>query len=387
MEQGHSVENWGRDVAPIYQTRRAMEGGFAGGLGDATWWATHAPTIASAVASMAPVMGSLKLTSMIGTALKAANTATRLGKAASTVGKFLTNNKFQTILGTIQGAHLDTFMEVSHGWKEQYDLAKSLGYSDDDANRYASIYASEAYKDGIGYGLIFNAIEMHALLKGMNTSPATAAHIEKGIKRNIQELIGKGSKATLDPNDVTKMTGLDKLLSSGNKLTDFLQVTLGEGFEEMRVDFALKQGEDAAKNYFGIEHANKNKSSIDKLGEMIRDANAWDSFIWGAIGGGVLAGGRGIINKVLNGKTQQEYEQKRANNIINTVQSVAKLLEDSEELDNLKKGQHLGLVYVEEELRIKYMLEAKTEEEQEEYYNEQRMDDVDKFNADDEDYD
>lgn len=65
---------------------------------------------------------------------------------------------------------------------------------------------------------------------------------------------------------------------------------------------------------------------------------------------------------------------------------VAKLLEDSEELDNLKKGQHLGLVYVEEELRIKYMLEAKTEEEQEEYYNEQRMDDVDKFNADDEDY-
>lgn len=329
MQQGHSVENWGRDVAPIYQTRRAMEGGFAGGLGDATWWATHAPTIASAVASMAPVVGSLKLTSMIGTALKAANTANKLGKAASTVGKFLTNNKFQTILGTIQGAHLDTFMEVAHGWQEQYDLAKSLGYSDDDANRYASIYASEAYKDGIGYGLIFNAIEMHALLKGMNTSPATAAHIEKGIKRNIQELINKGSKATLDPNDVTKMTGLDKLFSAGNKLTDFLQVTLGEGLEEMRVDFALKQGEDAAKDYFGIEHANKNKSSIDKLGEMVRDANAWDSFIWGAIGGGVLAGGRSVIDKVLNGKTQQEYEQKRANNIINTVQSVARLLEDS----------------------------------------------------------
>ena len=77
MQQGHSIENWGRDVAPIYQTRRAMEGGFAGGLGDATWWATHAPTIASAVASMAPVMGSLKLTNMIGTALKAANTANK----------------------------------------------------------------------------------------------------------------------------------------------------------------------------------------------------------------------------------------------------------------------------------------------------------------------
>ena len=42
---------------PIYQTEQAQKGGFAGGMGDATWWASMSPTVGSAAASMLPVIG------------------------------------------------------------------------------------------------------------------------------------------------------------------------------------------------------------------------------------------------------------------------------------------------------------------------------------------
>lgn len=65
---------------------------------------------------------------------------------------------------------------------------------------------------------------------------------------------------------------------------------------------------------------------------------------------------------------------------------VVKLLEDSEISDRFKKGTYIGTVYKDEELIIRYLLELKSEEEQEEYQKEQMLEDVDKFNEDDEDF-
>lgn len=45
---GKDIENWGRKAMPIYQTEQAQKGGFAGGMGDATWWASMFPTVGSA---------------------------------------------------------------------------------------------------------------------------------------------------------------------------------------------------------------------------------------------------------------------------------------------------------------------------------------------------
>ena len=342
MELGHTIEQSGREAIPIYQTQKAMKGGFGGGLTDATWWATNGSTVASAVASFLPVLGQTKLLSMAGNLLKGINIinkagqVSKIGKALQTTGNFLNNRTFQYVLSTISGAHLDTFAEIAHGWQEQYDYAKSLGFNDDEANKFASVYASEAYKDGIGYGLLFNAIEMHSMLKHMNTAPTTTAHIEKGIRANINKIIKGGSKATIDTDDIAKKTLADKFYSLGGKTKDALSVMINEGFEEMRVDFALQQGEEAAKTSLGIEHANQNRTTFDKLVTFAKDSRNWDSFIWGAIGGGLMYGGRGMVEKVLNGKAQQEYEQKRATNIINTVQSVAKILEDANGDMNLR---------------------------------------------------
>lgn len=359
IKAGHELGNWGREVAPVYTTKAAQEGFFGGGALDPTWWAANGSTIASVVASFVPVLGQAKLVGLAGNALKAVNIidkagkVSKLGTALNATGRFLNNRTFQYVLSTVSGAHLDVFAEVAHGWQEQYDYAKSLGYSDDEANQFASVYASEAYKDGIGYGLLFNAIEMHSMLKSMNTAPTTAAHIEKGIRSNIQKIIKGGSKATLDVDDIAKKTFADKFYAAGSKTWDGLSVMLSEGFEEMRVDFALQQGQDAAKDFLGIEHYNKGRSTFDKLVDFAKDSGNWDSFIWGAIGGGIMYAGRGVVDKVLNGKTQQEYEQKRATNIINTVQSVAKILEDSQgdmnfRIERTEKKDEAGNVILDE---------------------------------------
>ena len=63
---GKDIENWGRKAMPIYQTEQAQKGGFAGGMGDATWWASMFPTVGSAAASMLPVIGQMRALQAVG---------------------------------------------------------------------------------------------------------------------------------------------------------------------------------------------------------------------------------------------------------------------------------------------------------------------------------
>lgn len=62
------------------------------------------------------------------------------------------------------------------------------------------------------------------------------------------------------------------------------------------------------------------------MGRLVEQASSWDSFIWGAIGGGVMSAGRNGVTRILNGKAQQEAENKRATNIIMVFKILLQLL-------------------------------------------------------------
>lgn len=332
---GKDIENWGRKVMPIYQTEQAQKGGFAGGMGDATWWASMFPTVGSAAASMLPVIGQMRALQAVGKLGTMINGVGRLGSALNKTGRALQNPYTQQIIGTLYGAHLDSMEEIVRGYDEQYQYALDLGFTDEEARKYASIYAAESYNDGWAYGVLFNAIELNSMLRGIKNAPVNNIKIEQGLKKNIKGLAEKGKYYQLD--DAT--TDLNKKLLTKiglQKTKDFFAVSLSEGFEEMRVDMALNEGVIAAKKELGIEDSTADLSPLARMGRLVEQAQSWDSFIWGAIGGGVMATGRGLVTKVLNGKAEQEYETKRATNIINGIQDTAAAIADADGDMNIK---------------------------------------------------
>lgn len=328
ISQGKSIEEWGRKAMPIYQTEKAQKGGFAGGMGDATWWASMFPTVGSAAASMLPVIGQMKALQVAGKLAQRVSSLGKTGKAINELGKILRNPYTQQTLGTLYGAHLDSMEEIVRGYDEQYQYALNLGFNEEDARRYASIYAAESYNDAWAYGVAFNAIELNAMLRGMRNAPVNSLSVEQGLKKNIKGLAEKGKYYQLD--NVTSDLNRNLLTKIGlQKTKDFFTVSLSEGLEEMRVDMALNEGVIAAKKELGIEDETINLSPLARMGRLVEQAQSWDSFIWGAIGGGVMATGRGLVVKALNGKAEQEYETRRATNIINGIQDTAAAIADS----------------------------------------------------------
>lgn len=335
MKAGKSVSDWGREAMVIHQTKQAQEGGFGGGMSDATWWASMFPTVGSAVASMIPVAGSLKGLSLVGKGLQTFSSATKLGRVANALGRGLSSKATQVIMGGIMGGHLDVAMEVAHGRDEQIKYAKSLGMSDEEAVKFASEYAAEAYKDGILYGLIFNTIEMATLLNTPGNI-ITGTKANKFLDEGLASIKKQGSKATIGKMDDLKLSKIDYAKSFGKKAKDFITMGVSEGLEEMRVDLALQEGEIKAKKALGLEDYRHDMSEIGRWGDLAAKTNSWDSFIWGAIGGIVLGAGRGVIQNVLYSKDQQKFEADRVTNILNSVQKLAKILETSDGTLDLK---------------------------------------------------
>lgn len=179
---GKDIENWGRKAMPIYQTEQAQKGGFAGGMGDATWWASMFPTVGSAAASMLPVIGQMRALQAVGKLGTMINGVGRLGSTLNKAGRALQNPYTQQIIGTLYGAHLDSMEEIVRGYDEQYQYALDLGFNEDDARKFASVYASESYNDAWAYGILFNAIELNSMLRGIKEAPVNSISIEKGLK-------------------------------------------------------------------------------------------------------------------------------------------------------------------------------------------------------------
>lgn len=245
---GKSISEGSREIAPIYLTERAQRGGLAGGMGDKTWWAANFPTIGSAAASMIPIMGQMRALNYIGKSLSKVGNVSKIGRGINTLGRTITNNKVQATIGTLYGAHLDIMQEIVYDYDNQFQYAKNLGYSDEEAREFASIYASTAYKDAWAYGILFNAIELNSILKGTNRFSKTISEVDKTINKHIPDISRQGTKFTGISEEVVDLSKKTIFRASLGKSYDFFKTSISEGLEEMRTDIALKEGELEAKN-------------------------------------------------------------------------------------------------------------------------------------------
>ena len=295
---GKSISEGSREIAPIYLTERAQRGGLAGGMGDKTWWAANFPTIGSAAASMIPIMGQMRALNYIGKSLSKVGNVSKIGRGINTLGRTITNNKVQATIGTLYGAHLDIMQEIVYDYDNQFQYAKNLGYSDEEAREFASIYASTAYKDAWAYGILFNAIELNSILKGTNRFSKTISEVDKTINKHIPDISRQGTKFTGISEEVVDLSKKTIFRAALGKSYDFFKTSISEGLEEMRTDIALKEGELEAKKYLDIYDPLNDMTFAKRLYSQVSDARNWDSFLWGMAGGAVMYAGKGILNKI-----------------------------------------------------------------------------------------
>ena len=330
-QTGIGIEEGAREEFPIYQTQLVANSNssFFDRLGDATYWASMAPTVGSAAASVIPVTGALRGLSSAGKILQGINSASKLGRTANKLGTVLTGRRAAQIEGTILGTHLDAIEEIARGYDDQFEYAKSLGFNDEEATRYASDYASNSYKNGLVANAATNFVEWSILTKGINKIVPDGTELSRSSNQAAKGFARQGrSFEVVSTEDILKSgktaQGITKRALV--KTTEAVKTSLAEGLEEMNMDFALSEGEHTAKQNIGLDVSSYGSSVASRFANFLSKNETFDSFLWGAIGGGVMYGGRNLVSNVIRGNATREQEINQYNATLDAIRNTVETL-------------------------------------------------------------
>ena len=266
---GVGMKEGSREHFPIFGAHDAGNLGF---------WLSNGVSVASSLSLMIPAVGAIRGVGMLG---KAVGIGAKLGKGA----KYAQLGKGMTVLGqAFTSRHMENMMEASGVWEQTRQASFEAGKDVEEANLIASKAASELYK--VNYALLGQDILQYALLA-------------KGPKINA---------------DITSRRLASALGQSANKATMknvYAQaLTMGsEGIEEgLQFIFA-----EEAK-YSALHEArilDKEKLS-DRLSSYVDNGEMWTNVLFGALGAGVMQGGRNLTKKYTkSGKAEQAQLEAR----------------------------------------------------------------------------
>lgn len=283
---GEKIMNYGKEIAPIYQTN-AAEKGLA--WGDKTWWASLTPSvIGSAISIMVPARLAAILPSKL---LRIAATEYNFGKVTQGVnaimkdanaiskasGSLINTTKLDywstVAFASIAGRVIDSTRESLGKYEQYYQEQIALGIDDKTAREYAADAASSGFKKSHA-NIVFDLVQWGMILK-------TGNYLTKGTSDKLNAVLGKTagwSKATLAGEHAAK-TGMSRAASFGLQTGGMM---LSEGADEMTMDIAQSEGRYQAD----IKRGFTQESTFgQRLGQHLDTKKNWDSFVGGALGG------------------------------------------------------------------------------------------------------
>jgi hypothetical protein len=317
---GEGVREWGEEAMPIHQSLIAQQGFSLKALGDATYWTTRFPTVGSAVASFLPVAGVLGATGRLGKlvgmagkvpvsrlraivkqgGIDAITSGQKLGlmgrATARGINHGLNSRTFNILMGSILGTHLDSMVEAAHTKDEQYDIAlNQWGWSKEEAQEYSSEAAAGHYRNGFKSDFLLNVLQYSILFNApkINNSGMTR-NIEKAVRKEVNMVLGK-----LTAEELARVPSWWGRM--GNRLihpSKYVKMGVSEGFEEAFMDVAGYEGILEAKKKHDVYQEDDMVSMLATIRRTLstysKKGEVWDSFLFGAIGGMLLGGGRAI---------------------------------------------------------------------------------------------
>lgn len=224
------------EIAPLYQTKDAQEG-FA--FGDATWWASNAPSIASSLSLLIPAAGATKLVGTAAKGLRGAMGLAALTEETAGIAKGLTMATFSR--------YMENTMEASQTFDSTYQKALSLGYGEQEAKQKAGEAASNTWNANSALWVI-DALQFSSLMK----------------------VASKAGQA-------------------GGKMTmgEFAKQMGGEGLEEVFQGISSAEAEHGSVYNTGFA----GEGFGDRMKDYLTDPKIMTAGFFGALGGGVFAAG------------------------------------------------------------------------------------------------
>lgn len=219
------------EETPIFQTDEAKEAGWA--PTDATWWATHIPSIASAISLLIPTRGAIAL---VGKGARAFGAA-KLVKQGSKIAELL-----EGVGSAMISRYMENTMEASEIFQATYQKALAQGETDEVAKQMAGEAASTTWYSNL-VNLGTDIFQYTTLLK--------AGKVAKGL---------------------------------GRQAFDFGKQMAAEGIEEAAQSVISKESQAAALGRFDPY----GKDFSTRLSEYLSDPDLHTAAFFGAIGGGVF---------------------------------------------------------------------------------------------------
>lgn len=323
MEWGEQLQEYGREKAPIYRT----DPNKAWDISDSGWWFNNATSVASSFGLLIPGMavssGLGKGLGLLGKMARISSIAGKGGKAATMTGKMLASGakfgqaasyygKIGSTAVTMRNAEnfkesmqvrnqmFDKILNASDGEiqniKSNPKLASEFesqkGFSIANATRgdVADFVAAKAgwttYRND-AVNVVFDMVQLAPLFRGLKPNTRTRLNNSKIVNTN------------------RKYSGLDPLTKSASfannaayyGLGTFGFETITEGIEEAVNYMASESGLDYGKNLMGKL---SDEDYNNKFSRYLKDPMLWEQAFWGAVGGGLFAGGSRAIRDIRN---------------------------------------------------------------------------------------
>ena len=271
-----------KDAFPIYTNYKP--GSFS--PGHFSWWMSNLPSVASFASMIVPATLAVKGLSGIAKIAKL-NKILKLGKSGIQIAEGVT--------GGIISNHIESIMEAKGGYDERYNYLIEKGVDPEEAREEASKVAAEIYDKN--KWLLLQNIPQYMLFNN--------AFLSKSLKNTYATLRAEGKNVVDAAFKAGYNVPLDMIGEGGEEI--FQNIVQEEA--KYLSDVAL--GYDQESSFFGK----------DRLGKYMKSGDTWTSFMFGALGAGVMqTGGKGIkeliekTSKDDKGKPIKTFEQERVKN-------------------------------------------------------------------------
>ena len=277
MDFGRNIQEGGREKFPVLQHSSPSWH---------EWWFQGMPSMASAISMMIPTLG---ITRGLATAfvrgarlLNGANRAKAVNGLASIMMKGA-RGAVNPITQAVLSRHAENMMESYQTGAELEEELMLKGYSQEDAKRFAAEGAASNYRTG--WWLLGTDILQYGML-GLKT------------KTPFEKAFGTNAKSG------TRIS----------RATDLGTQMVSEGLEESFQYYAAENGKYRARLKAGLIDE---KSFFNRFKEGLDDREMWDSFIFGALGGGVFSALGPIAQKYGDKFVSSEEHKRQATDTAN----------------------------------------------------------------------
>jgi len=307
-------------------------------MGDATWWGSRFPTVASSLAMMVPTFALTRGLGMLGKALstgyRASKKAQRAGKAiggttfaqriSEPINKIQQSRKAKGILDTtgssIISRHLYSSLESSDVYDQVYKSHIQKGFSEEEAKEKAGNAAAHNYR--MGWMNIWKDALQWRIILGHRASAASSTN--RSWLQGIDDSTRIGRAVNKLKNSYGVRVPRKALEKAGITMKDLGKMGLAEGFEEINIQFQKSLAMDNVDMTTGYRSGTPKDTSgwintIKSMGEGYRDGftdfvfdedtiisdEAFDAAFWAFMSGATTGAGFKALNKTMRGRFNQ----------------------------------------------------------------------------------